>query len=156
MLPYIYTDISNQLPRVHACTLAIRMQDIVFLSDINFQGCGISTHRIRVDVQLVQNLSIRRSCSFILLIAITQTIHRRRNITVSSAAVRALRHGVISIESLCCIPFRPGIDGSADIYEQDKRRRRRYHWHLCYVQYVSICLQMQISPNLVSTVMIFF
>lgn len=34
VLLYMYIDISNQPPRVHTCTLVIRMQDIVFLSDI--------------------------------------------------------------------------------------------------------------------------
>ena len=52
--PYMYIDISNQPPRVHACTLVIRMQDIGFLSDINFQDCDIGTYRICcVDVRLV-------------------------------------------------------------------------------------------------------
>jgi len=35
---YMHIDISNQPPRVHACTLVIHTQDIVSMSDIYFPG----------------------------------------------------------------------------------------------------------------------
>jgi hypothetical protein len=66
VLPYVYIDISNQPPRVHACTLVVvRMQDIVFPSDINFQDWDIGTYRIYcADVQLANpHMCIRESCS---------------------------------------------------------------------------------------------
>lgn len=44
--PYMYIDISHRPSRVHACTIAIRTQDIVFLFDVDLQDWDISTYDV--------------------------------------------------------------------------------------------------------------
>jgi hypothetical protein len=105
VLPYVYIDISNQPPRVHASTLVIRMQDIVFPSDINFQGIlarivsAASTSDWSIHTCTVHP---RKLLIYYLVpsIAITKTVLRRRDIALLSANVRVLRYGALLVTSI--------------------------------------------------------